>query len=540
MYTGNESPVTAIHPRSPRVTAEPSESEPQVRTRSRNDAVVGRLVPAAVVLLLIARLIYIESAPGRILSPPLEEKDDQFWEGPGNATCYPALPSVLPVMREPVQGYTLDFDGEYQAEEEGSLIVLSEPADISPNVNTHHGPAVPSPARYQLEGPRTSPKDANEDESLSFGHLFYNDDGDEEDYDDEELLAPIKHCSFKFPPATLRTNPASQVSSHPGDYVRVDEKAEPEELEDPLASDPQAREPIGTGIGDLSAQVSGTPIPDTGSTRACSLRFASTSTPTPRKPQDSDAALSAQVSGTASKTGFLGNLRGKFKAAAASAKRSRVIVQASLGRIKTAGKRGFRSRKAAVPEQPTAPLSAGDREETEQKPKKVVRFSHFVQVREAPRSPFDEFARTGFKDRETERDIRRAYRTWIRGKWREVDSVSDDVGYFCVDDGDIDDEGFSKNDQEKAMANSRRSAQSRRGGGLAFYGASTSRDGSRQLSEEEWQELEEFQSVRSGTPLDLDLVIEVIYKILLELTEAPQPSPVPADKRSFGSSTKRG
>ncbi|KAG8977598.1 hypothetical protein FRC05_000854 [Tulasnella sp. 425] len=431
---------------------------------------------------------------------------------------------------------------------------LSESADVSPDLDIYHGPAVPSPARYHSESSTTSLKDAIEGESLSFGHLFHNNDEDEEEYDEEELLAPIKHCSFKFPLAPLRTNPASQVSGHPGDSVRVYEKAG--EPEDPLASDPQAREPIGTGIGNLSAQVSGTPIPDAGSTRACRLGFASSLTFKPRKPQDSDAALSAQVSGTASKAGFFGNLRVGFKAAAASAKRSRVIVQASLGRIKTAGKPGFRSRKAAVPEQlshpnrsfsapaPIAPLSAEDTEETELKPKKVVRFSHFVQVREAPRSPFDEFARTGFKDRETEREMRRAYRMWIRGKWREVDSDSEDVGYFFVDDGDIDDDGFSRSDQEKAVANSRRSAQSRRGGGLAFYGASTSRDSSRQLSEEEWQELEQFQSVQSGTPeatpIDLDLVVEVIYKILLELTEPPQPPPVQGYRRSFGFFTKRG
>ncbi|KAG8958474.1 hypothetical protein FRC05_008843, partial [Tulasnella sp. 425] len=101
--------------------------------------------------------------------------------------------------------------------------------------------------------------------------------------------------------------------------------------------------------------------------------------------------------------------------------------------------------------------------------------------------------------RETEHEMRRVYRTWIRGKWREVDSDSDsdsdDVGDFFVDDGDIDDGGFSKSDQEQAIANSRRSAQSRRDGGLAFYGASTSRDASRRLSEAEWQELEEFQAV---------------------------------------------
>ncbi|KAG8971308.1 hypothetical protein FRC05_011300 [Tulasnella sp. 425] len=322
------------------------------------------------------------------------------------------------------------------------------------------------------------------DESLSFDPPFPNDDDDE-----EELSAPIKHCPLasRAPAAPLQTNkprcgvpldPASQVSGQPG------------ELEDSSALDPQAHgEPNGTGT-DPSAQVSGT-APDASSFGAFKLGFASSSTCKPRKPQDSDAALTAQVSGTASKTGFLGNVRVKCKAAAASAKRSRVIVQASLGRIKDAGKLGFKSKK------------------------------------------------------KTEREMEKAYRTWLKGKWRDVDSDSEDVADFFEDDEDIDEGGFSKSEQERTMA------ESRRGGGLAFYGASTSQDSSRKFSEEEWEELEQFQGVRSGTtaavqpqpeatPVDLDLDIEAIYKIFLELTEPPQPPPAPANRRSFGSSTKKG
>ncbi|KAG8951203.1 hypothetical protein FRC04_006685 [Tulasnella sp. 424] len=217
---------------------------------------------------------------------------------------------------------------------------LSEPADLSPDVGTH------SPAAPAAPYPTTSPKDTIEGESLSVGPSFHNDDEDE-----EELSAP--HCllAFRVPAAPLQTNqppcgvplePTSQVSGHPSNSVRVDEKTE--ELEDSSALDPQAYgEPNGTGT-DPAAQVSGT-APDAGSLGAFKPGFASSSVSTPRKPHNSDAALSAQVSGTASKTGFLSNLRVKCKAAAASAKRSWVIVQASLGRIKNAGKRGFKSKK---------------------------------------------------------------------------------------------------------------------------------------------------------------------------------------------------
>ncbi|KAG8941426.1 hypothetical protein FRC04_004219, partial [Tulasnella sp. 424] len=138
-----------------------------------------------------------------------------------------------------------------------------------------------------------------------------------------------------------------------------------------------------------------------------------------------------------------------------------------------------------------------------------------------------------------------------KGKRRAVDSDADaeDIDdVFEDDDGDIDEDGFSKRDQEKATA------ESRQGGGLAFklYGTSTSRDTSRQFSGEEWRGLEQFQAIRSGTTapmelqledmpiMDLDLPIEVIYQILLDLAEHPQPPPVSAKKRPFRSSAKRG
>ncbi|KAG8963056.1 hypothetical protein FRC05_004938 [Tulasnella sp. 425] len=313
------------------------------------------------------------------------------------------------------------------------------------------------------------------DESPWLDPSFHNNDDD----DEEEPSAPIKACPSPAvslqpnQPQRVRLEPDSQGSSHLN-AVYVNKKA----VDDSSAVAPQTRAPNGIGVEDLTAQVSGTPIPDADSIGARRLGVPSPSTSNGGKPYDSDAALSAPVSGTASKPSFLRNLRVKVKAGAASAKRSPVIARDNLDRFKNVCKRRFKDTK---------------------------------------------------------------------GKGRAVASDEEDVGdVFEDDDGDIDKDGFSKRDQETVTA------ESRWGGGLALYGASTSRDTSRQFSGEEWRGLEQFQALRSGTTapvepqleetpiMDLDLPIEVIYQILLDLAEHPQPPPVSAKKRPFGSSAKRG
>ncbi|KAG8960993.1 hypothetical protein FRC05_006414, partial [Tulasnella sp. 425] len=87
---------------------------------------------------------------------------------------------------------------------------------------------------------------------------------------------------------------------------------------------------------------------------------------------------------------------------------------------------------------------------------------------------------------------------------------------------DVDAEGFSKSENKKAKEESKRSA------GSVFYGASTSRDGARSLSEDEWNRLEEFQAVRlnpaakevvrpqaEAAPVDVN--IEAVFKFTFTL-----------------------
>ncbi|KAG8950273.1 hypothetical protein FRC04_007907 [Tulasnella sp. 424] len=55
------------------------------------------------------------------------------------------------------------------------------------------------------------PKDATQDESLSFSHLFQNDDEAESEYDEEMLLSPIKGCSDLTEPLRMNRVPSLSV-----------------------------------------------------------------------------------------------------------------------------------------------------------------------------------------------------------------------------------------------------------------------------------------------------------------------------------------
>ncbi|KAG8938700.1 hypothetical protein FRC04_007926, partial [Tulasnella sp. 424] len=295
------------------------------------------------------------------------------------------------------------------------------------------------------------------------------------------------------------------------------------------------------------------------------------STSQPSKPHDSGAALSAQVSGSAPKTGFLGK-RLEVEAVGASAKHSWKIIQENIDRIENVNRRGESSgrkrgatvarldtisedvsdstvssdaptvgvaissssipprantntgaiRPPAGSDEPsnsgadssaqldsvaedvepdstissnTAPIAtsssssiptpatgdtvaeaptnaddhplrearaaenAVEKNENKPEPKRVVTFSDEVQVRDLPMSKWDWEARRKFHSEAKEREIEDEYHVWAKGK----------------------------------------PAMKRKRGEESFYGASsTSRDGARPLSEDEWNRLEKYQGVRSN------------------------------------------
>ncbi|KAG8960172.1 hypothetical protein FRC05_007041 [Tulasnella sp. 425] len=277
------------------------------------------------------------------------------------------------------------------------------------------------------------------------------------------------------------------------------------------------------------------------------------------EPSNSGADSSAQVSGTVPKTGFLGKLGLEVEAAVASTRQSRMVIQANIDRIEKGNerKRSSGRRKRAtlarreascldsiaedledspVPSN-TAPIvtsfspptpattntaveppnNAYDQdaishplsqafatEDTvEKKPKKVVTFSNHVRVQYLPKSRWDCEARKKFHSEAKGREIEDQYRVWAKGKqpaegYRHLTtpamkSVGGGPRSFFFDDDDedgVDEEGFSKSEQKKAKVESKRSGES------VFYGATTSQDGGRSLSEDEWNRLEKYQAVR--------------------------------------------
>ncbi|KAG8949866.1 hypothetical protein FRC04_008169 [Tulasnella sp. 424] len=325
------------------------------------------------------------------------------------------------------------------------------------------------------------------------------------------------------------------------------------------------------------------------------------------EPSNSGADSSAQVSGTVPKTVFLAKLgspRLEVEAGVASARQSRMVIQANIDRIKKGNGRqrsSGRRKGAALARREASSLDsiAEDLEDStvsstavtatsssssiptpvttntaaelptnahardaddhllreapaaedtvEEKPNKVVTFLNQVQVLYLPMSRWDREARRKFCSEAKEREIEEEYRVWAKGKQpaegyrRLTASAMKGVGgsprsfFDDDDDDDLDEEGFSKSDQKKAKVESKRSGES------VFYGASTSRDGGRSLSEDEWNRLEKYQAVRSNpaakevvrpqletAPMDVnvDAVFKFTFTLPVELPPPSLPSPV--------------
>ncbi|KAG8942076.1 hypothetical protein FRC04_003879 [Tulasnella sp. 424] len=333
------------------------------------------------------------------------------------------------------------------------------------------------------------------------------------------------------------------------------------------------------------------------------------------EPSNSGADSSAQVSGTAPKTGFLAKLGLEVEASVASARQSRMAIQANLNRTENGNERqrSIGRRKGATlarreascldsiaedlkdstvssntapipaPSSSSIPTPASTNTAAEpptyahaqdaddhplrdapaaedtvkEKPQKVVTFWHQVQVQYLPMSRWDREARRKFRSEAKEREIEEEYRVWTKGKqpaegYRRLTtsaamkSVGGGPRSFLDDDDDddVDEEGFSKSEQKKAKEKSKRDA------GSVFHGASTSRDGARSLSEDEWNRLEEFQAVRSNpaakevvrpqpeaAPMDVnvDAVFKFTFMLPVELPPSLPPptrtTPIPIPRR---------
>ncbi|KAG8896544.1 hypothetical protein FRC01_011731, partial [Tulasnella sp. 417] len=100
---------------------------------------------------------------------------------------------------------------------------------------------------------------------------------------------------------------------------------------------------------------------------------------------------------------------------------------------------------------------------------------------------------------------------------------------------DLDEEGFSKSEQQRAMEESKKTAAAAAASLPSYGGAGTSRGHDRPFTEEEWAGLEAFQAVPSSpkaveqpqAPVPMDVDVDVVIAPSPVPVSSPQPRAAP-------------